>query len=129
MTASHFRELEVWQLAMKLAKEVYLVCSQFPREERYGLTSQLQRSAVSIPSNIADGNARGSTRDYARFICIAQGSCAELQTQLPLARDLQMASPVDLDISLELCDRVGQMLRRLNQSLSRRMNIQSSDAI
>ena len=65
MSASHFRELEVWQVAMLLAKQVYLLTGEFPREERFGISSQLQRSAVSIPSNIAEGNARASSKDYA----------------------------------------------------------------
>ncbi|WAT16228.1 four helix bundle protein [Xanthomonas fragariae] len=93
MSPSHFRELEVWRLAMTLAKMVYELTGGFPCEERYGLSSQLQRAAVSVPSNIAEGNARGSTKDYARVILIARGSVAELQTQLTLASELALAEP------------------------------------
>ncbi|MCP5474721.1 MAG: four helix bundle protein [Rhodanobacteraceae bacterium] len=125
MTVSHFRELDVWQLAMTLAKSAYEVAATFPSEERYGLRSQVQRSAVSVPSNIAEGNARGTTRDYCRFVSIAQGSCAELQTQLLLARDLGLGQIASLEQTLDLCDRVGQMLLRLNQSLLRRINGES----
>ena len=125
MTISHFRELEVWQLSMQLAKATYLLTANFPREERYGLSAQLQRSAVSIPSNIAEGNARASTRDYARFISIALGSSAELQTQLLLSAELKLGDEDGCANTLELCDRVGQMLLRLHQSLVRRLGSES----
>ena len=125
MSPSHFRELEVWQLAMTLAKQVYELTSGFPREERYGLSSQLQRSAVSIPSNIAEGNARNSTRDYARFVSIASGSTAELQTQLLLSGVLGLGDATCRTEALELCDRIGQMLLRLHQALSRKLESES----
>ncbi len=125
MSVSHFRELEVWQLAMELAKKTYELTAVFPREERYGLSSQLQRSAVSIPSNIAEGNARNSTRDYARFISIAQGSTAELQTQLLLSGELQLGAEACRTDALELCDRVGKMLIRLHQALQRKLETES----
>src|SRR5918999_1117315 len=101
---------------MALAKTTYQLTSQFPAEEQHGLMSQLQRSAVSIPSNIVEGNALGSTRDYARFIAVALGSTAELQTQLLLSRDLGLADK-SLNKVLELCDRFGQMLLGLHQAL------------
>jgi carbamoyl-phosphate synthase large subunit len=118
MTVAHFRDLEVWQVSMALAKAVYALTARFPREERYGLSSQLQRAAVSIPSNIAEGHARATTRDYARFVSIALGSVAELETQLLLARAFEMGSDEASAETLQLCDRVGQMLRRLHQSLA-----------
>lgn len=121
MTASHFRELEVWQLAMELVRRVYEATAGFTREERYGLTSQLQRSAVSIPSNIAEGNARAGIRDYARFISMAQGSCAELQTQLLLSLDLSLGGKSEIQECLSSCDRVGQMLLRLHQTLVKKL--------
>ena len=79
----------------------------------------------SIPSNIAEGNARSGTRDYARFVSVAQGSCAELQTQLLLARDLSLADAVAVDECLSMCDRVGQMLLKLHQALSRKLESES----
>ncbi|MCW0444391.1 hypothetical protein NB696_001263 [Xanthomonas sacchari] len=121
MAVSHFRDLEVWQLSMQLAEAVYSFTASLPHVERYGLTSQLQRSAVSIPSNIAEGNARGATRDYARFVAIATGSCAELQTQLLLVERLGMGKHEELSVVLQLCERVSQMLSRLQQSLQRRL--------
>ncbi|QDI03618.1 four helix bundle protein [Xanthomonas cerealis pv. cerealis] len=111
MSPSHFRELEVWRLSVELAKSVYILTADFPREERHGLTSQLQRAAVSVPSNIADGNARASTRDYARFVSMARGSIAELQTQLTLASDIVM----------DIAERVGKMLHKLHYSLNQRL--------
>ena len=102
---------------MSLAKAVYSLVAEFPREERYGLSSQLQRAAVSIPSNIAEGNARATTRDYARFVSQACGSAAELQTQLLLAAELELGTRAQIEQSLDLCERVSKMLRRLHQSL------------
>ncbi|HET7663316.1 MAG TPA: four helix bundle protein [Rhodanobacteraceae bacterium] len=125
MTTSHFRELDVWQLAMSLARCIYELTTTFPREERYGLSSQLQRAAVSIPSNIAEGNARASTRDYARFVSMALGSSAELQTQLLLAHELRFGENKIRDEAFEMCERVGQMLLRLRQSLLRRLKTES----
>jgi four helix bundle protein len=125
VSASHFRELEVWQVAMELAKQVYMLTAEFPRDERFGISSQLQRAAVSIPSNIAEGNARSSSRDYARFVNIAMGSAAELQTQLLLSRELSLGSEDCRLNALELCDRVGRMLLRLHQSLARRLQTES----
>ncbi len=125
MSASHFRELEVWQVAMALAKCVYELTASFPKEERYGLTSQLQRCAVSIPSNIAEGNARASTRDYARFVSMARGSSAELQTQLLLSQELGLGVDSVRGLALESCERVGQMLQRLHQALGRRLESES----
>ncbi|MGH8127321.1 MAG: four helix bundle protein [Gammaproteobacteria bacterium] len=125
MNATHYRELEVWQLAMSLAKQTYELTAGFPREERYGLSSQLQRSAVSVPSNIAEGNARASTRDYARFISMALGSNAELQTQLLLSRELSLGEEEHCTSALNSCDSVGRMLLRLHQALIRKINCES----
>ncbi len=119
MSVSHFRELNVWQDAMVLAKRIYQLTARLPREERYGLCSQMQRAAVSIPSNIAEGNARNSRKDYARFVSLASGSAAELQTQLLLSRDLEMGDGESVNDCLILCERISKMLYRLQQSLGR----------
>jgi len=110
---------------MQLARQVYEAAARFPREERYGLTSQLQRSAVSIPSNIAEGNARTGVKDYARFVSVAQGSCAELQTQLLLSPELSLGHPAEIQDCLLTCDRVGQMPLRLHQALARKLESES----
>ena len=83
-----YRELKVWRLAMELAEEVYKLCTEFPKHEVYGLTSQLQRAAVSVPSNIAEGQARNSSKEFGHFLSIARGSLAEMETQIMLAQRL-----------------------------------------
>jgi four helix bundle protein len=84
-----FRELKVWQKAHKLVLEVYKASTKFPASERYGLTSQLRRAAVSIPANVAEGSVRSSDADFARFLHIALGSASEVDYYLVLARDLE----------------------------------------
>lgn len=81
-------ELRVWQEAMSLVKDVYRITSEFPREEIYGLTSQIRRAAVSIPSNIAEGAARTTDKEFLQFLSISRGSLSELDTQLTIAADL-----------------------------------------
>ncbi|BCT93860.1 hypothetical protein LYSHEL_28870 [Lysobacter helvus] len=125
MTPSHFRELDVWQKSMDLAASVYSLTSAFPRDERFGLSSQMQRSAVSIPSNIAEGNARATTRDYARFVSQACGSAAELQTQPLLSKALGFAIEPDISEALERCETVSKMLRRLHQALIEKLEPRS----
>ncbi len=88
MEVKGYRDLKVWQLGVALAKEVYLLTRGFPKHEVYGLSSQAQRAAVSIPANIAEGHARDSTREYLQHVSIAQGSLAELETHLILAESL-----------------------------------------
>ncbi len=82
------KELIVWQRAMSLVKNIYKLTNPFPREEIFGLVSQMRRCAVSIPSNIAEGRSRGTRKDFSQFLRIALGSCAELQTQLEIAKSL-----------------------------------------
>ena len=98
------QELNVWQQGIELVKIVYLVTKSFPHEERYGLTSQMTRAAVSIPANIAEGSSRNSDKDNARFIQIALGSAFELQTFVVIARHMGWAQTDklnDLDLMLE----------------------------
>ena len=85
MEVRDYRDLKVWQAGLKLAEAVHAVTTDFPKAEVFGLISQLRRAAVSIPSNIAEGHARDSTKEFLRFISIAMGSLAELETQLTLA--------------------------------------------
>ena len=86
--AHNFRELEVWKQAMALSKQVYLITKQFPPEEKFGITSQIQRAAVSIASNIAEGAGRGTNKDFTHFLNIALGSAFELETQILLSNEL-----------------------------------------
>jgi four helix bundle protein len=82
------RNLDVWKNGIELVKKVYVATSEFPKEEIYGLVSQIRRSAVSIPSNIAEGSARNNTKEFIQFLCIALGSASELETQLIIAKEL-----------------------------------------
>jgi len=110
--------LEVWRDAMDLVEAIYRFSAQFPDNERFGLTSQLRRAAVSIPSNVAEGAARRSTRDYLRFLSIARGSLSELDTQQQIAIRLGFAeSSPSLD---ELIDRVFAKLTGLMNALNKR---------
>lgn len=89
------RELEIWQRSMALAKAVYVLTKNFPAEERYALCDQLRRAVVSVPSNIAEGSARQTARDFRHFLGIAKGSLAEVDTQLVLAVELGYVSDIE----------------------------------
>ena len=116
-----FEDLEVWRLGMEVAEAVYAVSSGFPGSERFGLAAQIRRAAVSIPSNIAEGHARTSTRDFLRFLSIAAGSLAEVRTQLLLARRLGFI-PQDTSTSLlARLDETGRTLRGLTRSLNAKL--------
>lgn len=92
---SDYKELEVWQVAMSLAEAVYKCTRSFPKEELFGLTSQIRRAAVSIPSNIAEGASRAGSKEFLQFLHIARGSASELETQLLLAEKLGYVSKID----------------------------------
>jgi four helix bundle protein len=112
-----FRDLIVWQQAMALVKLIYLLTKSLPKEETYGLTSQMRRAAVSVPANIAEGSGRGSRRDYQQFLRIAQGSLRELETYLLLLPDINLATPVQTQPILSHLESVSKLLRRLIDSL------------
>ena len=111
------RELVVWQKSMQLVEEVYRLIKLLPRDEIFVLSDQLRRAAISVPSNIAEGNARGSERDFVRFLTIAQGSNAELGTQLLICQRLGFIQDADLRPALALNEEVSKMLRSLIKSL------------
>jgi four helix bundle protein len=87
-------ELHAWQLAIELVKEVYALTASFPRDEIYGLTSQMRRAAISVPSNIAEGAARATDKEFLHFLHVARGSLSELETQTILAKELGFAQEV-----------------------------------
>ena len=99
--AHNFRDLEVWKRAMSVAKQVYVATKQFPAEEKFGITSQIQRAAVSIASNIAEGAGRGSDKDFVHFLNIALGSAFEVETQMLLSKDLGYTEENDCKSILE----------------------------
>ena len=112
-----YRDLTVWQRAIQLAVTIYEFTKDFPRNEVYGLTSQLRRAAVSVPSNIAEGYGRGSRGEYKNFAGIARGSALELQTQLVIAHELGLGNPAKHARATELAEEVGKMLWSMMQKM------------
>ena len=108
-----FRDLEVWKKGMEIVKSVYTLTSKFPAHELYGLTSQLRRAAVSVPSNIAEGFNRKHNKEYRQFLYLALGSCAALETQLEIAHDLQYLDQGVRDTHLEMVQHESKMLTKL----------------
>jgi four helix bundle protein len=117
-----FRDLVVWQKSMQLAVQIYGLTKEFSREEIYGLTSQMRRCAVSIPSNIAEGQGRINRAEFRQFIGIARGSNCELQTQLALARTLELGDPCSIDTAEQLSEEIRKMLFGLLGSLNNGKN-------
>src|ERR1700722_5217099 len=115
--ANTFRDLKVWNLAMDLSVLVYALTADFPKQETYGLSSQMRRASVSIASNIAEGKARSSRRDFRQFVTIAIGSNWELQTQLALARRLRFIDEARIAEAEALCHEVARMLNGLSAYL------------
>ena len=108
-----YRDLQIWNLGMDLAVDIYGLSASFPSEERFGLTAQIRKAAVSVPSNIAEGHARGYTADYIRFLRIGKGSLAEMETQTILAQRLGFAASDRVDPILEKAGELGRMMNGL----------------
>ena len=123
MAIASYRELAVWQRAMELVAIVYELASSLPRNETYGLQSQMQRAAVSIPSNIAEGHARESTKEYLRYLLVARGSMAELETQLLLCVKLKLLDIEKVERALVASDEIGRMIRGIQQTLTRKLAV------
>jgi four helix bundle protein len=115
-----YRDLDVWRLGLDLAEAVYQCTSSFPKHELFGLTAQMRRAAVSIPSNIAEGRARSSTKELLQFLAIARGSLAELETQFELALRLGYVDSA-LHPVMPLSEEVGTKLTCLQKSLRARL--------
>ena len=116
-----FRNLRVWEESRALAELVYDAAASFPPDERYGLASQIKRAAVSVPSCIAEGNAGASTRDYLKFLSMAKGSLAEVQTQLLLATRLGFVDRAAVDLALDKARLVSVLLQALRKSLNAKL--------
>jgi four helix bundle protein len=114
--AKNFRELDVWHLGVELAETVYRVTARFPKSELFALSSQMRRAAVSIPSNIAEGRARDSSKEFLRFLSISRGSLAELETQLELAIRLDYIDS-DLHAARAQTEVLGKKLNRLQTTI------------
>ncbi len=117
MKIDSYRQLEVWQKAVTLVTEIYQITRSFPREELYGLTSQVRRAAVSIPANIAEGWGRNMTRDYVQFLRVARGSLLELETHLVIAKNLNFIEAITLQRSADQTQEINRMLNGLIRSL------------
>ena len=118
MIVNHYKDLIVWQKAMDLVCLIYNVTKSFPKEEIYGLTSQLRRAAVSVPSNIAEGQARQSTPEFKHFLTISRGSLAEIETQLLIASRLNYLQESQLRAIMSLHTEISKMLPALISKLS-----------
>ena len=116
-----FKDLEVWQVAMRLVRECYVLTRSFPDTERFGLTNQLRRAAVSVPSNIAEGQGRGSSKGVLQFLWIANGSLAEVETQVLLSIDLEFIGQNEALSVIDLIQQVGRMLTGLRRSIERQL--------
>ena len=122
MTVKTFRDLIAWQKAMLLAQQVYRITAKMPESERFGLMTQMRRAVVSIPSNIAEGHARGSTKEFLRHLSISQGSLAEVETLLTLAEELGYCRPQELTGIVDLCGQLGRMIGGLRKRLRSRLD-------
>ena len=120
MITGNFKELIVWQKSIALVKEVYTLTRSFPPEEKFGLISQIRRCSVSIPSNIAEGQARRTTGDFIRFVSTAEGSVAECETQLIISVELGFCAESDAETGFGLMLEIRKMLNALRRTLSAR---------
>ena len=120
-----FENLQVWQKSMQLVKMIYLLTNTFPKSKIYSLTSQIKRSAISVPINIAEGKGRGSIKEFINFLHISLGSLYELQTQLYLAKDLNSISNLSLynDISMT----ISQLDKMINSLINNRKNMKGGN--
>jgi four helix bundle protein len=110
----------VWQKGIELVKEIYKLTNPFPSDEKYGLVSQMRRAAVSVPSNIAEGQARHTTREFIQFLSHAEGSLAELDTQITVSTELGYCAPASAVRAQELGGELKRMLNALRRTLERK---------
>jgi four helix bundle protein len=112
-----YRDLEIWRLGIEIVKDVYRLTSRFPQHELYGLTGQMRRSAISIPSNVAEGFRRQYAKEYRQFLRVSLGSCAELETQTTIARELSYMSIGEEAELLDKLDHECRMISSLTKKL------------
>ena len=112
----NFQDLRIWQKGIEVVKDIYILTKQLPREELYGLTSQMRRSAVSIPSNIAEGFKRYHNKEYKQFLYISLGSCAELETQIIIANELNY---INDNNKTELIEKIKYICRMINKLIKK----------
>jgi four helix bundle protein len=119
---SSFRDLIVWQRSIDLSIAVYGLTARFPRDEKFGLTSQLRRAAVSVASNLAEGHGRAGTGEFLQFIGFARGSNSEVETQLVIAERLGFGVPADLEKAQRLCSECGKLINALMKAMREKAN-------
>jgi len=112
-----FRDLDVWKLSIEFVKNIYRITNKFPISEQYGLTTQLRRPAISIPSNIAEGQGRDSSKEFRQFLSFAMGSLAELETRLIIANKINYLADDELNPFIGGLDVIRKMIRSLSNSL------------
>ena len=120
-TIKSYQDLIVWQKSQNLALSIYLLTNDFPKEEKYGLTSQLKRASVSIPTNIAEGYNRKTTKDYIHFLYISRGSCAEVESLLHLCYGLKLIDQKKLAVFQMQISEIGKLLNGLISALIRKI--------
>ena len=118
-TNHNFRQLKVWEEAIDLVVEIYKEAAKYPKEEKYGIISQIQRAGVSIPSNIAEGSARGTNPDFIRFLYISKGSIAEIITLLSVAAKLEITNQESVDVIIEKLIRIDNAIFKLINTLDK----------
>jgi len=116
-SVKRFKDLRIWQKSIEIVSDIYILTKKFPKEELYGLTSQIRRSAISIPSNIAEGFRRYHNKEYKQFLYIALGSCAELETQIAIARMLKYITEEKETELIEKLDHICRMTSNLIKKL------------
>jgi four helix bundle protein len=114
----NFRDLDIWKKGIEIVKDTYRIAGGFPKQEFYGLVSQMQKSAVSIPSNIAEGFNRFHNKEYKQFLYVALGSCAELETHIEIASELEYIDGKNKKVLLEKIDHESRMLTNLIKRLN-----------
>ncbi len=112
-----YRDLNIWNAGIELVKDIYKSTEKFPKQEMYGIVSQMRRSAISIPSNVAEGFKRYHNKEYRQFLYITLGSCAELETQVTIAKELKCIQADKEVILLEKLDHIGRMITNLLKKL------------
>ena len=117
MVSKSYRDLIAWQKSMDLVEMIYTITRTFPKEELYGLTSQVRRAAVSIPSNIAEGEGRNSKKEFSQFLSIAYGSLSEVETQIMIANRLRYTENNKCEAVMKSCTEIGKIINGLKRSL------------
>jgi len=120
MVSKNYRDLIAWQKSIELVEEVYKLTREFPREEIYSLTTQMRRAAISIPSNIAEGEGRRSGNEFSHFLSIAHGSLRELETQILIAQRLLYLTDAQVQTLFSMTEEIGRLINGLANSLKRR---------